>query len=75
MILKNIILAIPVPTTPRISMKRTECCTLSTAITSKKPEKNKTIKAGISKTKKFPVVILKGLKSDKYFLIRLTFVA
>ena len=43
--------------------------------TRKKPKKNKTSRAGNSITKKFPVVILSGLKSERYFLIKLTLMA
>ena len=69
------IFAIPVPTTPKIRMYITDCCTSATPVISKKPEKNKTANAGNVSTKKFPVEIVKGLKSDMYFLIRLTLVA
>jgi hypothetical protein len=65
--LKKTILAIPVPTIPKIIINTTECCTFSTCITSEKPVKYNIAKEGNSNTRKLPVVMLTGLKSDKTF--------
>lgn len=73
--LKKITLAIPVPITPKIKINQRECCTFSTWTTSAKSVKNKIPKAGKSNIKKFPVVMLKEVRSERYFLIRFTFVA
>lgn len=73
--LKKRTFAIPVPITPNIKINKTERCTFTKCITSKKPVKNKIKKAGKKRTVKFPVVILKGLKSDRNLLMRFTFIA
>ena len=67
--------AIPVPTTPKIKIKRIECCVFSKTKISENPEKYKIKQAGSSITAKFPVEIVSGYKSDKYFLIKFTFIA
>jgi H+/gluconate symporter-like permease len=55
-----------VPTTPKIIINTTACCTFSTCITGK-PVKYNIAKEGNSNTRKLPVVMLTGLKSDKNF--------
>jgi hypothetical protein len=63
--LKKTILAIPVPTIPKIIINTTEF--FSTCTTSEKPVKYNIAKEGNSNTRKLPVVMLTGLKSDKNF--------
>ena len=67
--------AIPVPTTPKIKMKRIECWVFSKTKTSENPEKYKIKQAGSNITAKLPVEIVSEDKSDKYFLIKFTFIA
>ena len=73
--LKKRILAIPVPTIPSIAMYAIDVWTFGIVAISKNPEKYNNKIAGVNKTKKFPVVILRGATLGKYFLIKFTLVA
>lgn len=80
--LKNNILAIPVPTTPRIMIYNIDSCIAVkdppisvSELLLKNPVKYKIVREGRDKIKKLPVVILNGVKSDRYLFIRFTFIA
>ena len=70
--LKYTTFATQVPATASIPMKSMDVFTLGRCATSKKLELHKTTNAGTSNTAKFPTVILKGVKSERYFLIKFT---
>ena len=73
--LKKTILAIPVPKIASMAINIIDLCVSGSEAISKKPEKQSTTTAGISIIVKFPVLIVKGVRSERYFFIRLTFVA
>ena len=67
--------ATPVPTIPKIITKNMAWCVAGKFTLLEKSVKHKIKIAGISITVKFPVVILKGFTSDRYFFTKFTFVA